>query len=509
MYRFLLVFSVVFLFSGFLTSCGDEETDVCEPACGDRVCGQSTNCDDSNIDCGSCDSGFTCTDAGQCEEGECVPECGNRECGESNCPGISCGECDDEHICNGMGQCAQGPCVQECGDAVCGESNCPGQSCGECEDGFNCDGGQCVEGPCVVNCSGAVCGPSNCDGESCGDCENGFNCEEGQCVEDPCVVECGGAVCGESNCPGESCGECDEGFICDEGDCVEGLTNPWVAFVSKRNEDTQHIFLIKADGSGLFEFTDVHAMDLSPVWSPDGTSLAFQRLDLDDFTKDIIVYDFRSNSLSFLGTGLHRIGSFSWSPDGDQLVLEGRMEDGGDYNDIWVVELDGGNPVQLTTDPESDSGPVWNPDGEKIIFNTKRNGFDDIYMMDTDGSNQEELVGGSSIIGKSTIAPDGDTLIYSRFISMNAPAVLGWISISDCMEFNCFHESISAEGDTEPAIFPDGSALAVTRIFDTTNPEVVLITLENEEIIRLTDEMNIDGQATVAPINSSDSPVSE
>ena len=266
--------------------------------------------------------------------------------------------------------------------------------------------------------------------------------------------------------------------------------------------------LIKADGTRLFEFTETNSMDLGPVWSPDGTRIAFQRLSLDDFSKDIFVYDFEEDELFALGTGFYRIGSFSWSPEGDRLAVEGRFEDGSDYNDIWIVDLVGTNPIQLTNDPEADSGPVWAPDNSKIIFNTKRTGFDDIYVMDTDGSNQTVLISRASIIGRSAISMDSQILVYSRFVSLNDPAILSWVNIADCMEFNCQQEIISEVSDTEPAFFPGGDLLAVTRVFDTTNPEVVIITFDNEEIIRLTDDRNIDGQASFAPIDSQDSPIS-
>jgi murein DD-endopeptidase MepM/ murein hydrolase activator NlpD len=46
---------------------------------------------------------------------------------------------------------------------------------------------------------------------------------------------------------------------------------------------------------------------------------------------------------------------------------------GGNY-DLWQMDEDGSNPVQLTNDPALDSAPQWSPDGQKIIFYSNRDG---------------------------------------------------------------------------------------------------------------------------------------
>lgn len=57
-----------------------------------------------------------------------------------------------------------------------------------------------------------------------------------------------------------------------------------------------------------------------------------------------------------LGTG----AAPAVSPDGTRIAYRGVS--GGNYNGIWVMNADGSNPVQLTTDT-SDSTPAWSPDG--------------------------------------------------------------------------------------------------------------------------------------------------
>jgi len=49
----------------------------------------------------------------------------------------------------------------------------------------------------------------------------------------------------------------------------------------------------------------------------------------------------------------------SWSPDGQHIAFErfGREQ----VPDIWVMDADGTDKVQLTFDNERDASPAWSP----------------------------------------------------------------------------------------------------------------------------------------------------
>jgi len=54
---------------------------------------------------------------------------------------------------------------------------------------------------------------------------------------------------------------------------------------------------------------------------------------------------------------------------------------------IYVMDADGSNVVNLTNDFFENWAPEWSPDGEKIAFQSDRDGNWEIYIMDVDGSN--------------------------------------------------------------------------------------------------------------------------
>ncbi len=59
--------------------------------------------------------------------------------------------------------------------------------------------------------------------------------------------------------------------------------------------------------------------------------------------------------------------------------------------DIYVMDADGGNVVNLTRDPEEDNYPVWSADGSRIYFVSLRDGYAQIYSVRADGSEQQRV----------------------------------------------------------------------------------------------------------------------
>ena len=62
-------------------------------------------------------------------------------------------------------------------------------------------------------------------------------------------------------------------------------------------------------------------------------------------------------------------GSPELSPDEQSIVVfSGRSGD----NDIWVIELARNLARRITDGPPADAHPIWDPDGQHVVFNTSR-----------------------------------------------------------------------------------------------------------------------------------------
>ena len=58
----------------------------------------------------------------------------------------------------------------------------------------------------------------------------------------------------------------------------------------------------------------------------------------------------------------------------------------GNY-EVYSMNPDGSEQVNITQHPEEDYGAVWSPTGEKIIFVSNRGGERDLHLMNPDGTN--------------------------------------------------------------------------------------------------------------------------
>ncbi|MGH9264987.1 MAG: TolB family protein, partial [Acidimicrobiales bacterium] len=56
--------------------------------------------------------------------------------------------------------------------------------------------------------------------------------------------------------------------------------------------------------------------------------------------------------------------------------------------EIYAIDPDGTDQVNLTNDPANDTDPVWSPDGTRIAFVKASEGHRNIYVMNADGSGQ-------------------------------------------------------------------------------------------------------------------------
>ncbi len=134
----------------------------------------------------------------------------------------------------------------------------------------------------------------------------------------------------------------------------------------------------------------------------------------------------------------------------------------GDW-DIYSMDVNGNNLLQLADDPVSDEYPACSPDGRRIAFKSIHGVGPELFVMNSNGKNAIRLTHDSFQKGRPSWSPDGKRIVFASF---RLPAANWEIYAIGADRGNEMNLTQHKEPDLLPSWSPDGSKIAFVSYRD-------------------------------------------
>jgi Tol biopolymer transport system component len=180
---------------------------------------------------------------------------------------------------------------------------------------------------------------------------------------------------------------------------------------------TEEIYTLSTEGTDLRRITTNDFWDLYPVWSPDGSRMAFlsQRV----ASLGIYVMNADGSDVGMLLDSSAHEADIDWR--GEQIVFTRDSR-------IWIMQSDGSGVRQVTNPPRAgewgnanlpfgDYDPRLSPDGTHIVFerlvgDQSAHGNYDFFLVDVAGSQEVRLTHSGYSQGLASWSNSGDEIAY-------------------------------------------------------------------------------------------------
>jgi Tol biopolymer transport system component len=150
------------------------------------------------------------------------------------------------------------------------------------------------------------------------------------------------------------------------------------------------IYVVSLDGSRKRCLTDSKSINIKPVWSPDGKSIAYISADSPgspESTAGIyVITDDGSGKKKVSGIGGYEV---AWSPDGKSLLIQSASE-------LVLASSDGSHSSDLTPVIGRPLDAVFTPDGKEVMFRLNYEGTWHLYAVKPDTKKPRQITGNLS-----------------------------------------------------------------------------------------------------------------
>jgi Tol biopolymer transport system component len=226
--------------------------------------------------------------------------------------------------------------------------------------------------------------------------------------------------------------------------------------------------------------------DPEPTKTNEGSKICFQEIGGASFENRLMIMNYDGTELQELLANESeadfnvRYGGPSFTPDRTKIIFaSNRDKQDLNDNDLYLMNLDGSDIVQLTDDPASQE---HEPDvhGHTIIYNAyDESGNLQIYSMNDDGSNFQQLTSSSGGPHTPRFSSDGSKIVFSSLVEGDI-----FIMNADGSGLKNLTADV-AGGHFGPALSPDGTRIAYYRNA-TVNAEIFTMAIDGSDKTQIT-----------------------
>ena len=221
---------------------------------------------------------------------------------------------------------------------------------------------------------------------------------------------------------------------------------------------------------GRVRLTDDPARDTGGAWAPDCSRIAFSsnREGSVGLRGDIYTMNPDGTDVVNLTASARGDAEPAWSPDGTRIAFASTFQGN---SDIYVINADGTGETNLTDMAGLNRSPAWSPDGERILFSRFRSLTPEVFVMNADGTGRTNLTQHEATDGWASWSPNGRKIVFASNRHGDWQADPLWlptlgtsIYVMNADGTGVTRLTNSASTDVGPRWSPDGRWLSFTRV---------------------------------------------
>jgi TolB protein len=190
---------------------------------------------------------------------------------------------------------------------------------------------------------------------------------------------------------------------------LPGAFNSRIAYVTSSGKPVEYRLQV-ADTDGYNPQTLLTSKEpiMSPIWSPDGSRLAY--VSFESGLSAIYIHDIHKGTREKIASFKGINSAPAWSPDGKTIAMT-LSKDGNP--DIYIISLQTRALRRLTSHWSIDTESAWMPDSKSLVFTSSRSGKPQLYELSLDqGSRPKRLTFEGKYNANASVSADGKVIAF-------------------------------------------------------------------------------------------------